>query len=63
MKRLERGDKNTREIEQWIENIRELHKSRPAATVTYSRPMPDVETLMQEWPPEVEVLNRRQASV
>jgi hypothetical protein len=31
----------------WISSIAELHKSRPAAAVAYSRPMPDVELLMQ----------------
>ena len=35
VKRLERADKNAREIEQWIENIGELHKSRPPASVQY----------------------------
>jgi len=35
VKRLDRADKNAREIEQWIENIRELHKSRPPASVHY----------------------------
>lgn len=33
----------------WISSIAELHKSRPAAAVSYSRPMPDVELLMQVW--------------
>lgn len=31
----------------WISSIAELQKSRPAAAVAYSRPMPDVELLMQ----------------
>jgi hypothetical protein len=31
----------------WISRIAELHNSRPAAAVTYSKPMPDVEVLMQ----------------
>lgn len=38
----------------WISSIADLHKSRPSAAVSYSRPMPDVELLMQEWPPALE---------
>ncbi|KHN74181.1 Intraflagellar transport protein 46 -like protein [Toxocara canis] len=54
VKKLDRADKNDREIEQWITNIKELHRSKPPDTVHYSKPMPDIELLMQEWPPEVE---------
>lgn len=59
VKRLERADKNSREIEQWITNIGELHRSKPATNVHYSKPMPDIDALMQEWPPEVEAMLRR----
>jgi hypothetical protein len=31
----------------FIASIAELRKSRPAGSVTYSRPMPDVEAVMQ----------------
>ena len=31
-----------------------LHRSKPPPTVHYTKPMPDVDRLMQEWPPEVE---------
>ena len=31
----------------WISSISDLHKSHPAAAASYSRPMPDVELLMQ----------------
>jgi intraflagellar transport protein 46 len=57
VKRLDRADKNSKEIEQWIENIRELHRAKPPASVHYARPMPDVEVLMQEWPHEIEVIH------
>uniref|UniRef100_A0A8R1Z6X0 Intraflagellar transport protein 46 homolog n=1 Tax=Pristionchus pacificus TaxID=54126 RepID=A0A8R1Z6X0_PRIPA len=54
MKNVERADKNKEEIDKWIENIKELHRSRPTMSVHYSRGMPDVEKLMQEWPDNVE---------
>ncbi|KAI8820200.1 intraflagellar transport complex B protein 46 C terminal-domain-containing protein [Fimicolochytrium jonesii] len=50
-------------IDGWIRNIKELHAGRDAAVaaaggvpggVKYSKRMPDVEELMQVWPPEVE---------
>uniref|UniRef100_A0A914ZIB5 Intraflagellar transport protein 46 homolog n=1 Tax=Parascaris univalens TaxID=6257 RepID=A0A914ZIB5_PARUN len=56
VKKLDRADKNAREIEQWISNIKELHRLKPPDTVHYSKPMPDIELLMQEWPPEIEEL-------
>ena len=30
------------------------HKTRPPPTVNYTKNMPDIESLMQEWPPEME---------
>ncbi|KAF8062670.1 IFT46 [Scenedesmus sp. PABB004] len=42
----------------WVSSVAALHKARPAAAVAYSRPMPDVEALMQEWPPELEAALR-----
>ncbi|PVD27249.1 hypothetical protein C0Q70_12404 [Pomacea canaliculata] len=56
VKRLEKAEKNPKAIESWIESIRNLHRSKPPPNVHYSRNMPDVETLMQEWPPEFEDL-------
>ncbi len=37
-----------------MQSINDIHKTKPAANVTYSRRMPDIDTLMQEWPPEME---------
>ncbi|XP_010141651.1 PREDICTED: intraflagellar transport protein 46 homolog, partial [Buceros rhinoceros silvestris] len=56
VKSLENAEKNPRAIESWIESISELHRCKPPATVHYSRPMPDIESLMQEWSPEFEEL-------
>uniref|UniRef100_A0A146KPS5 Intraflagellar transport protein 46 homolog n=1 Tax=Lygus hesperus TaxID=30085 RepID=A0A146KPS5_LYGHE len=54
VKKLQNADKNPKAVEKWIKDIGELHKTKPAPTIQYSRPMPDVDSLMQEWPPEFE---------
>nr|XP_029483187.1 intraflagellar transport protein 46 homolog isoform X1 [Oncorhynchus nerka] len=54
VKSVENPEKNPKAIENWIESISELHRSKPPATVHYTRSMPDIDTLMQEWPPEFE---------
>ncbi|XP_054282617.1 intraflagellar transport protein 46 homolog [Macrosteles quadrilineatus] len=54
VKKVEEADKNQKAIDRWIHDISELHKSKPAPTVQYSRPMPDIDSLMQEWPPQFE---------
>lgn len=56
MKSVENAERNPKAIDSWIESISELHRCKPPATVHYSRPMPDIETLMQEWSPEFEEL-------
>ncbi|XP_053308462.1 intraflagellar transport protein 46 homolog [Spea bombifrons] len=56
VKSLENAERNSKAIDTWIESISELHRSKPPATVHYTRPMPEVDTLMQEWPPEFEEL-------
>ena len=51
---IEPAHKNPALVDQWLAKVSELHKSRPPPTVQYSKNMPDVETLMQEWPAEIE---------
>lgn len=53
---IENADKNGKKIQKWIDDIRELHKSKPAPTVNYSKPMPDINKLMQTWPDQFEEL-------
>ncbi|XP_065183383.1 intraflagellar transport protein 46 homolog isoform X2 [Sycon ciliatum] len=48
------GSKNTKAIDNWIENITDLHRHKPPPTVNYTGPMPDIESLMKEWPAEYE---------
>lgn len=46
--------KQGKAVEKWIKDIGDLHKSKPLPTVHYTRPMPDIDRLVQEWPPEVD---------
>eukprot|EP00300_Choanocystis_sp_HF-7_P033702 c46105_g1_i1.p1 GENE.c46105_g1_i1~~c46105_g1_i1.p1 ORF type:complete len:328 (-),score=55.34 c46105_g1_i1:16-999(-) len=43
-----------RELTSWIANITDMHSKKPLPAVHYTRAMPDIEALMQEWPPEFE---------
>ncbi|XP_051895916.1 intraflagellar transport protein 46 homolog isoform X1 [Pristis pectinata] len=56
VKSLENVEKNPKALDNWMESISELHRSKPPANVHYTKPMPDIESLMQEWPPEFEEL-------
>jgi len=53
---IENANKDPRAIQGWIDSIRELHRSKPPPHVHYTRQMPDVESLMQVWPDDVEKL-------
>lgn len=50
------AQKNPRALDSWMDSISELHRSKAPATVHYSRSMPDIDSLMQEWPPLLEDL-------
>eukprot|EP00879_Flechtneria_rotunda_P015501 GHRR01016211.1.p1 GENE.GHRR01016211.1~~GHRR01016211.1.p1 ORF type:complete len:224 (+),score=80.38 GHRR01016211.1:1292-1963(+) len=53
--RIDHNDKDKQQrLSAWISSITDIHKHRPTAAVSYSRPMPDIEALMQEWPPKLE---------
>jgi len=49
-------DKNPKAIDTWVSSIGELHRQKPPQNVHYTKPMPDIESLMQEWAPEFEEL-------
>ena len=51
---IENADKKPKDITRWITNVQNLHKTRPPPTVNYSKNMPDIDNLMQEWSPEME---------
>ena len=41
-------------VTNWINSMAEVHRDRMPQTVHYTTAMPDLESLMQEWPPQVE---------
>ncbi|XP_003387568.1 PREDICTED: intraflagellar transport protein 46 homolog [Amphimedon queenslandica] len=47
---IKNPEAESKTLDSWIENIKELHRQKPATNVHYTRNMPDIETLMQEWP-------------
>ena len=51
---IENAQKNQKQIDNWVNSIKTLHRERPPTSVHYSRNMPDIDTLMQEWPSEFE---------
>jgi intraflagellar transport protein 46 len=51
---IEYAEKNPGAIEKWIQNINDLHRSKPHAQVHYKKIMPDIETLMDVWPESFE---------
>lgn len=53
---IENAHKDPKAIQRWIENLAELHRSKPLPQVNYTKNMPDIETLMQVWPEEIEAV-------
>eukprot|EP00904_Undaria_pinnatifida_P008712 jgi/Undpi1/4971/HiC_scaffold_19.g08323.m1 len=51
---IENAHKNPAEIDKWIQSINDLHRTKPPPQVHYKKDMPDIEVLMEAWPPEVE---------
>lgn len=51
---IESADKKPKEVSRWINSVQDLHKTRPPPTVNYTKNMPDIDSLMQEWSPEME---------
>jgi len=47
---VEDASRNPREVHKWVTSIAELHRSKPAPQVHYTRSMPDVDRLMEAWP-------------
>lgn len=47
---------NPRQVDSWVESVGALQRSRPPASVQYGRPAPTIDSLLQEWPPELEQL-------
>lgn len=56
VKKIEANEKNAKAVEKWVKDISDLHRSKPPPTLHYQKPMPDIDSLMQEWPAELESL-------
>ncbi|CAD5118859.1 DgyrCDS7535 [Dimorphilus gyrociliatus] len=56
IKSIPSRDINAKSINNWCQNIADIHRTRPPPTVHYTRNMPSIDALMQEWPPEFEEL-------
>lgn len=46
--------KSPKDILRWINEIQILHANQPAPHVIHNRTMPDIDSLMSEWPSEME---------
>ncbi|XP_071579697.1 intraflagellar transport protein 46 homolog [Temnothorax nylanderi] len=54
VKRIEDAEKNSKSIDKWIDDMNQLHRSKHLPGVQLNRAMPDIDGLMQQWPPQVE---------
>jgi len=53
---IESAEKNPKQITQWINSVADIQKGKQPPSVGYSKAMPDIDSLMQVWPAEVEEL-------
>lgn len=54
VKRVENAEKNGKSIDKWIEDMGALHSRKHPLTIHLTRKFPDIDTLLQQWPSEVE---------
>ncbi|XP_029173793.1 intraflagellar transport protein 46 homolog [Nylanderia fulva] len=54
VKRIEDAERNVKSIDKWIDDMNQLHRSKHLPAVHLNRAMPDIDNLMQQWPPQVE---------
>lgn len=51
---IEMAYQNPKQITRWISSISDVHRSKPPPTIAYTKPMPDIDNLMEVWPQEFE---------
>ena len=56
VKAVRGGADGAKVVENWVQSISDIHRDKPPQSVSYSSQMPEIDTLMQEWPPEFEAL-------
>ena len=54
VKSVENAEKNPLKIQNWVDQITNLHKEKMGSDVSYTKPMPNIESLMQIWPESME---------
>ena len=54
MHAIESAEKNPKQIVQWVNSVGDIQKNKQPPSVSYSKHMPDIDSLMQVWPAEVE---------
>ena len=59
VQRVEQAHQRTKVIDKWVNDMQKLHQGKHRPQVVYSKPMPDLETLLQVWPAEFEDLLSR----
>ena len=47
IKKVSNIDKEMKVVDKWIKDIDDLHRSKPAPTIQYSKTMPEIDQLMQ----------------
>ena len=47
IKKVSNVDKEMKVVDKWIKDIDDLHRSKPAPTIQYSKTMPEIDQLMQ----------------
>ncbi|KAL0273483.1 UNVERIFIED_CONTAM: hypothetical protein PYX00_006137 [Menopon gallinae] len=54
VKKIDDAEKNGKSIEKWIKAINDLHRTKPPPSIHYTKPMPNIDNLMQEWPQKMD---------
>lgn len=54
VKSIEDADKNPNKIQNWVDQVSNLHKEKMSSSVSYTKQMPNIESLMQVWPDKLE---------
>ena len=47
IKKVSNIEKEMKVVDKWIKDIDDLHRSKPALTIQYSKTMPEIDQLMQ----------------
>jgi intraflagellar transport protein 46 len=51
---IEDPRKDRKGLDSWLESLENIHRRRPPPAIIYSHKMPEVEDLMDLWPPQME---------